>query len=186
MVGTEDLPPGDLYAVPLVLQPQPSGCEDMENDSIVMQRYEVPLVPQPLDLGRLHPISPLLQEREAQPARQWMRHCAEAPGEARGWVQEVFPMHNTMLYSMCLAGDRVFFFEGTVEGPGQATGEQGGVSVCRASFFAHSPPVPVFAPPHQTIWSTFSLCLRIWPILCTEFMTMARVVGSGGRDSLRC
>ena len=40
-------------------------------------------------------------------------------------------------------------------------------------------------PPHQTIWSTFSPCLRIWPILCTEFMMMARVVvGSGGSDIL--
>ena len=29
--------------------------------------------------------------------------------------------------------------------------------------------VPVFAPPHQTIWSTFSPCLRMWPILCTQF-----------------
>ena len=38
-------------------------------------------------------------------------------------------------------------------------------------------------PPHQTIWSTFSPCLRIWPILCTQFLTMARVVvGSGGSD----
>ena len=42
-------------------------------------------------------------------------------------------------------------------------------------------------PPHQTIWSTFSSCLRIWPILCTQFMTMARVVvGSGGSDILCC
>ena len=43
-------------------------------------------------------------------------------------------------------------------------------------FFYHSPPVPVLAPPppHQTIWSTFSPCLRIWPILCTQFMMMAR------------
>ena len=43
-----------------------------------------------------------------------------------------------------------------------------------------SPPPP---PSHQTIWGTFSPCLRIWPILCTQFMTMARVVvGSGGSD----
>ena len=37
-------------------------------------------------------------------------------------------------------------------------------------FFYYSPPVP--APPphhHQTIWSTFSQCLRIWPILCAQF-----------------
>ena len=40
----------------------------------------------------------------------------------------------------------------------------------RASFFNHSPPVPGFALPHQTIWSTFPPCLRIWPILCTQFM----------------
>ena len=37
-------------------------------------------------------------------------------------------------------------------------------------------PMPVFAPPHQTIWSTFSPCLRIWPILCTQFMMMASLV----------
>ena len=58
----------------------------------------------------------------------------------------------------------------------------GACRVCagRASFFYHSPPVPVFAPPHQTIWSTFSPCLRMWPILCTQFMMIARVVvGSG-------
>ena len=56
----------------------------------------------------------------------------------------------------------------------------------RASFFFyHSPPMPVFAPPHQTAWSTFLPCLRIWPVLCTQFMTMARVVvGSGGNDIL--
>ena len=30
-------------------------------------------------------------------------------------------------------------------------------------------------------------CLRIWPILCTRFVTMARVVvGSGGSDILCC
>ena len=59
----------------------------------------------------------------------------------------------------------------------------GGGLVFWASFFDHFPPVPVFAPPHQTIWRIFSLCLRIWPILCTQFMTMARVVvGSGGSD----
>ena len=46
----------------------------------------------------------------------------------------------------------------------------------RACCFDHSPPVPVFAPLLQTIWSTFSPCLRIWPILCTQFMMMARVV----------
>ena len=54
-------------------------------------------------------------------------------------------------------------------------------------FFNHSPPVPVFAPHHQTIWCTFSLCLRIWPILCTQFMAMAMVVvGSGGCDISCC
>ena len=53
----------------------------------------------------------------------------------------------------------------------------------RASFFDHSPLVPVLPPPHQTIWSTFLQYLRIWPILCTQFMMMARVVvGSGGSD----
>ena len=42
-------------------------------------------------------------------------------------------------------------------------------------------------PPHKTIWSIFSPCLRIWPILCTQFMTMVRVVvGSGGSDILCC
>ena len=47
--------------------------------------------------------------------------------------------------------------------------------------------LPFLPPPHQTIWSTFLLCLRIWPILCTQFMTMARVVvGSGGSDILCC
>ena len=57
------------------------------------------------------------------------------------------------------------------------------LGACRASFFYHSPPVPVFAPPHQTICSTFSPCLRIWPILCTSLVMMARVVvGSVGSD----
>ena len=38
-------------------------------------------------------------------------------------------------------------------------------------------------PPHQTIWSTFLPCLRIWPVLCTQFMMLARVVvRSGGND----
>ena len=63
----------------------------------------------------------------------------------------------------------------------------GGLLARRACFFDHSPPVPVFAPPHQTIRSTFSPCLRIWPVLCTQFMMMARVlVGSGGSDILCC
>ena len=61
----------------------------------------------------------------------------------------------------------------------------GGVLARRASFFDYSPPVPVFAPTSPTIWSTFSPCLRIWPIFCTQFMMMARVVvGSGGSDIL--
>ena len=56
-----------------------------------------------------------------------------------------------------------------------------------ASFVDHSPPVPVFAPPHQTIWSTFLQCLSIWPIFCTQFMMMERVgAGSGGSDILCC
>ena len=38
-----------------------------------------------------------------------------------------------------------------------------GVLARRASFFFHSPPMPVFAPPHKTIWSTFLQCLRIAP-----------------------
>ena len=46
-------------------------------------------------------------------------------------------------------------------------------------------PCQFLPPPHQTIWSTFSPCLRIWPILCTQFMMMARlVVGSCGSDIL--
>ena len=41
----------------------------------MMQQCDVLLVLQPLE--QLHPISPLLQEREAQLAGQWMRHCVE-------------------------------------------------------------------------------------------------------------
>ena len=63
----------------------------------------------------------------------------------------------------------------------------GSISAAGIFFFYHPPPVPVFAPPHQTISSTFLQCLRIWPILCTQFMMMARVVvGSGGSDMLCC
>ena len=68
----------------------------------------------------------------------------------------------------------------------------GGVLARRARaghlFLDHSPFVCLFLPPpHQTIWGTFSPCLRIRPILCTRFMTMARVVvGSGGGDILCC
>ena len=70
---------------------------------------------------------------------------------------------------------------------GRQGGCPGGVVARRATCFDHSPPVPVFASPHQTIWSTLSPCLRIWPILCTRFMMMARVVvGSGGSDILCC
>ena len=53
----------------------------------------------------------------------WIQHCVELPGQARGWVQEVFPMHNTVAYSMCLAGASVRQ-QGTVEGHGQAIREQ--------------------------------------------------------------
>mmetsp|Transcript_22568 Transcript_22568/g.38529 ORF Transcript_22568/g.38529 Transcript_22568/m.38529 type:complete len:81 (+) Transcript_22568:334-576(+) len=79
----------------------------MEDDSIVMQQYEVPLVLQPQDSEQPHPISPLLPEREAQPAGQWIQHCVEFPSKAKGWVQEVFPMHNTVVYSLHTAGDSV-------------------------------------------------------------------------------
>ena len=90
---------------------------------MVIQQCEVRLVPQLPDPEQLHPISPLLQEREAQPDGQWIRHCVEFPGSARGWVQEVFPMPNNMVYSMHLAGDSVRQ-QGTMEGHGQATHEQ--------------------------------------------------------------
>ena len=57
----------------------------------------------------------------------------------------------------------------------------------RHLFFGPFPTCACFTSPHQTIWSTFSPCLRIWPILCIQFMTMARVVvGSGGSDILCC
>ena len=64
-----------------------------------------------------------------------------------------------------------------LDGTERSTGHKKGLAVWkegqRGSIFDHSPPVPVFAPPHQTIWSIFSQCLRIWPILCTQFMMMA-------------
>ena len=54
-------------------------------------------------------------------------------------------------------------------------------------FFTIPHPCLFLPPPHQTIWSTFLPCLRIWPILCTHDLTMARVVvGSGGTDILCC
>ena len=69
----------------------------------------------------------------------------------------------------------------------RATPLKGGALAHRASFFLLFPLVPVFAPTSQNNWSTFSPCLRIWPILCTQFMTMAMVVvGSGGTDILCC
>ena len=52
-------------------------------------------------------------------------------------------------------------------------------------FLTFPHPCPFLPPPHQTIWCTFSSCLRIWPILCTQFMAMAMVVvGSGGSGIL--
>ena len=75
--------------------------------------------------------------------------------------------------------------------PHHRLGNISALGACRASFFLsidHSPPVPLFAPPPpppQTIWRTFSRCLRIWPIRCPQFMMMARVVvGRGGSDIL--
>ena len=41
MAEAKDPPPGDLYAVPLVLQLQPPSCEDMEDDCTVTQQYTV-------------------------------------------------------------------------------------------------------------------------------------------------
>ena len=59
--------------------------------------------------------------------------------------------------------------------------------VRRASFLTILHSCLFLPPPHQTILCTFSPCLRIWPILCTQFMTMARVVvRSGGSDILCC
>ena len=68
---------------------------------------------------------------------------------------------------------------------------QGGVLVRRARaghlFLTVPHPCLFSPPPHQTIWRTLSPWLRIWPILCTQFMTMARVViGSGGSAILCC
>ena len=49
--------------------------------------------------------------------------------------------------------------------------------------FLTIPHLCLFLPPsHQTIWSTFSPC----PILCTQFMTMARVVVGSGRSDILC
>ena len=41
-------------------------------------------------------------------------------------------------------------------------------------------------PPHQTIWSAFSPCLRIWRIFGTQFMMMARVGVGSGRGNILC
>ena len=43
----------------------------------------------------------------------------------------------------------------------------------RHLFFTIPHPCLFLPPPHQTIWSTFSPCPRIWPIPCTQFMTIA-------------
>ena len=43
-------------------------------------------------------------------------------------------------------------------------------------FLTFPHPCLFLPPPNQTIWSTFLPRLRFWPILCTQFMTMARVV----------
>ena len=63
------------------------------------------------------------------------------------------------------------------------------LGACRASFFDYSPPMPVFAPPpppHQFGVPSCSV-QEIWPILCTRFMMMPRmVVGSGGSEFLCC
>ena len=61
-----------------------------------------------------------------------------------------------------------------------------GVLARPASFFDHSPPVPLFSPRHQTIRSTFSPRLRSWPILCTQFRMMARVVVGSGESGILC
>ena len=56
----------------------------------------------------------------------------------------------------------------------------------RASFFDYYPPVPGFAPP-PPLTKQSRVPSRLWPILCTQFMVMARVVvGNGGSDILRC
>ena len=87
---------------------------------MVRQQYQDPLVPQPPDPEQLHPITPLFQEGGAQPAGQWKGHCVELPGQGRGWVQEVFCMHNTMVYGGVRYAWRVTVFV-TVEGYRQAS-----------------------------------------------------------------
>ena len=62
----------------------------------------------------------------------------------------------------------------------------GSISALGIFFFCHSPPVHAFAPPQETIWSTFSQCLRIWPIRCTQFLIMARVVLTSGGSGILC
>ena len=123
-------------------------------------------------------------------------HHVKVPGPRgwRGWrkggggYNQVAHSHATWGHwpaSMRFACDKTHLLLSTED-----AGHGGSISAPgahRASFFDHSPPVPVFAPPHRTIGSTFSSCLRISPVLCTQFMIMARVgVGSGGSDILCC
>ena len=65
----------------------------------------------------------------------------------------------------------------------------GAFALCAPGIFFLAIPHPYLflPPPHQTIWSAFSPSLRIWPIFCTQFLTIARVVvGSGGSYILCC
>ena len=59
---------------------------------------------------------------------------------------------------------------------------------CAGHLFLTITHLCLFLPPlRQTIWRIFSPCLRIWPVLCTHLLMMARVVmGSGGSDILCC
>ena len=56
-----------------------------------------------------------------------------------------------------------------------------------AIFFLPFPTRACFCPLSPNNLEYLLACLSIWPILCTQFMVMARVmVGSGGSDILCC
>ena len=78
----------------------------------MVSQYEVPLVPQP----DLYPASRSLRGPDAQMTGQWMRHCVQIPGHAKGRVSEPFPAHTTMVCSMIPADEG--FHQSTMEGHG--------------------------------------------------------------------
>ena len=134
--------------------------------------------------GEYWPAAPLPAPR-TQPQTVFHASAPRAALEGEYWPAAPLPAPRTQPQTVFHASAPRAALEGEYWRAGHAPG----------IFFSPFHSRACFCPPYQTIrpqerrsmrgrtkkhqirfWSTFSLRLRIWPILCTQFTMMARVV----------